>query len=154
MAGISTPSRVLELAADHETGKFLRDYADENSCLIFRTDNPNTKPYNPFATSDVLDIVITKNFPSPVHLTSCSAPSSDHIPVDIATGCRSSFHHSPDRADFRRTDWAKFQIYLEDQIPFDPELHNEMTFDTWVQNSGAVLKALAASTPNCRLRDD
>ena len=28
-------TRGLELAADHETGELLRDYADENSCLIF-----------------------------------------------------------------------------------------------------------------------
>jgi hypothetical protein len=44
---------------------------------------------------------------------------------------------------------------LEDQIPFDPKLHNGMAFDTCVENfSGAVLKALAASAPKCRPRDD
>jgi hypothetical protein len=44
---------------------------------------------------------------------------------------------------------------LEDQIPFNPELHNEKDIDTFVENfSGAVLKALAASTPKCRPRDD
>jgi hypothetical protein len=40
---------------------------------------------------------------------------------------------------------------LEDQIPFDPELHNEMAIDLCVENfSDAILKALAASTPKCR----
>jgi hypothetical protein len=35
---------------------------------------------------------------------------------------------------------------LEDQIPFDPELHNGMAIGTGVENfSGAVLKALEAS---------
>jgi hypothetical protein len=44
---------------------------------------------------------------------------------------------------------------LEDQIPFDPELHNEMAIDMCVENfSGAILKALAASTPKCRPRAD
>jgi hypothetical protein len=44
---------------------------------------------------------------------------------------------------------------LEDQIPFDPELLNVMAIDTCVENfSGAVLKALEASTPKRRLRDD
>jgi hypothetical protein len=44
---------------------------------------------------------------------------------------------------------------LEDQIPFDPELHNGIAINTCVENfSGAVLKALAASTPKCRPRDD
>ena len=45
-------------------GKLLRDFADGNSCLIFGTDAPTTKPYNPLATPDVLDILITKNLTS------------------------------------------------------------------------------------------
>jgi len=47
-------------------GKLLRDYADENSCLISGPDSPTTNPYNPSVTSDVLDIVITKNLSFPV----------------------------------------------------------------------------------------
>ena len=44
---------------------------------------------------------------------------------------------------------------MEDLIPFDLELHNEMVIDTCVENySGAVLKALAASTPKRRPRGD
>jgi len=44
---------------------------------------------------------------------------------------------------------------LEDQIPFDPELHNGMAIYTCVENfSGAVVKALASSTPKCRPRDN
>jgi hypothetical protein len=44
---------------------------------------------------------------------------------------------------------------LEDQIPFDPELLNGMAIDTCVEKfSGAVLKALEASTPKRRPRDD
>jgi hypothetical protein len=43
---------------------------------------------------------------------------------------------------------------LEDQIPFDPKLHNGMAIDTCVENfHGAVLKAVAASTPKSRPRD-
>jgi hypothetical protein len=136
-------------------GKLLLDYADENSCLIFETDTPTTNPYNPSATPDVLEIVITKNLSSPVYLTSCSPLSSGHLPVLIDTACRSSFHHPPDRPDFRGTDWSNFQTKLEDQVPFDPELHNGMAIDTCVEDfSDAVLKALAASTPKCRPRDD
>jgi hypothetical protein len=99
--------------------------------------------------------VITKNLSLPVYLTSCYALNSDQLPVLIATTCRSSFLHPPDRPDFRRTDGANFQTHLEDQIPFDPELHNEMAIDTCVENfSGAVRKALAASTSKCGPRDD
>jgi hypothetical protein len=76
-------------------GKILRDYAYENSLLIFGPDTPTTNPQNPYAIPKVLDIVITKNFPFPVYLTSCSALGSDHHLVLIDTACRSSFHHPP-----------------------------------------------------------
>ena len=106
-------------------------------------------------TPEILDIAITKNFSFPVYLTSCSALSSDHLAVLIDTSCHSSFLNPPDRPDFRRTDWASFQSQLEELIPFDSELHNEMAIDTCLENfSGAVLKALAASTPKRRPRDD
>jgi len=99
--------------------------------------------------------VITKNLSFPVYLTSCSALSSEHLPVLIDTSCRSSFHNPPDRHYFRRTDWASFQTPLEELIPFDSEFHNEMAIDTCVNHfSSAVLKALAASTTKRRPRDD
>jgi len=136
-------------------GKLLRHYADGNFCLIFRLDTPTTKPYNSLATPEVLDIVITKNLTSPAYLTSCSALSSDHLQVFIDTTFRSSFQHPPDRPYFRRTEWANFETRLEDQIPFHPELHEGTAIDTCVENfSGAVLKALAASTPKHRPRAD
>jgi hypothetical protein len=102
-----------------------------------------------------LDIVITKKFSFLVYLASCLALSSNLFPVILDTVCRSSFHHPPDRADFRPTDWANFQTYLENQFPFDPGLHNEIAFKTCVENfSVAVLKALAVSTTKCRSRGD
>jgi hypothetical protein len=134
-------------------GKLLCDYADENSCLIFGPDTPTTNPYSPLATRGVLNIVLPKNLTAPVYLTSCSTLSSDHLPELIGTTCRSSFQHPPDRPDFRLTGWANCQTHLEDQIPLDPELHDGMAIDTCVENlSGAVLKALAASTPKRRQR--
>jgi hypothetical protein len=33
-------------------GKLLRDYTDENYCLIFEPDSPTTTPYNSSATPD------------------------------------------------------------------------------------------------------
>jgi hypothetical protein len=118
-------------------GKLLRDYADGNSCLIFVPDTPTTNPYNPSLTPDVLDIVLTQNISFPVYLTSCSALSSEHLPVLTDTAFRSSLHHPPNRIDFRRTDWANFQTHLEDQIPFELELHNGMAIDTCVENFSA-----------------
>ena len=111
-------------------GKLLRDYADENSCLIVGLDAPTTNPYRFNATHDGLDIAKVKEFTFAVYRTSCSALISDHLPVHIDTTCRSSFLHLPDLLDFRRTDWANFQVHLEDQIPFDPELHNRVVATT------------------------
>ena len=128
-------------------GKFLRDYADETSCLIFGSDSTTTNTCNPSVTPDVLDIVINEKISFPVYLTSCSALRSDHLPILIDTSCRSSFHHTPDRPDLRRNNRDNFQTHLEELIPFDPELHNEMAIYTCVENfSGAVRKDLAAST--------
>jgi len=132
-------------------GKFLGDSADENSCLIFARDSQITRPNNLSATPAVSDIVITKNIPFLVYLTSCCALSSDNLPVLIGTACRSSFHHPTERPYLRRTDWANLQTHLQDLIPIDLELHNEMAIDTCVENfSGAVLKALVAYTAKCR----
>jgi hypothetical protein len=98
---------------------------------------------------------VTKDLASPVYLISCDALSSDHLQVLIDTACRSSLHHPPDRPNFRLTDWANYQTHLEDQIPFDPELHNGIAIDTCVKKfSGAVLQALAACNHKRLPRDD
>jgi hypothetical protein len=136
-------------------GNLLLDYADKNSCWIFGMDNPITNTYNTLATPDILDIVIIKSLNSPVYCTLCSALSSYHFPVLIKTTCRSYFQHPPDRPDFRSSEWANFQTHLEDQIPFELELHNWMTIQTCVENLCiVVLKALVASTPKRLPRAD
>ena len=115
------------------------------------TGHPNHQPIQTLCHTDALDIVITKNLSTTVYLTSCSSLSSDHLTLLINTTCQPSFPYTPDRSDFRRTDWTNFQTHLEDQIPFGSELH-EMAIDACVENfSGAVLKALTASTPKCPL---
>ena len=96
MAGDLNAKRGLELEAERETGKLLRDYAEENSCLIFGPDSTTTNPCNPSVTPNVLDIVITKNLSFPLYLISCSALILGALPVLIDTTCRSSFHHPPD----------------------------------------------------------
>jgi hypothetical protein len=104
------------------TGRRLREYATDHSCLIYGPETPTKIPYNPSANSGVLDIVISKNLVIPVYLTTCSARSSDHFPVLIYTRCRLSFLNLPDRPDFRSTDWVKLQACLEDRIPSTPKL--------------------------------
>jgi hypothetical protein len=129
-------------------GKLLRDYADRHSCLIHGPDSPTTIPYNPSATPDVLDIAVTKNLPTPVHLTACSALSSDHLPILIDTTCRSSFLNPQDRPDFKRTDWSKFQACLDNVIPFNTETADEVGINTCVENlTSAISGALEKSTP-------
>jgi len=111
-------------------GKLLRDFADDNSSLIFGPETPTNNPFNRSATPDFLNIVIAKEHPFPVYMTSCTELCSEHLPLIIECACRSSFQHPPDRSDFRRIDWANFQTHLEYQIPFDLELHNRMAIDT------------------------
>jgi hypothetical protein len=44
---------------------------------------------------------------------------------------------------------------LKQNIPFVPKLHRSLELDTFVENfSGAEMKALAASTPKFRPRED
>jgi hypothetical protein len=92
------------------TGKLLRDYSDDNSRVIFRTDTQTTNPHNPCFTPDVLEMVITQNLTSPVYLTSCNALRSDDLPVLIQTACRSSFQHPSDRPDFSALNWQNSKL--------------------------------------------
>jgi hypothetical protein len=107
----------------------LRSNADKNSCLIHGPNTPTTVPYNPSATPDVLDIVITRDLVFPVHLTTCSALISDHLPVLIDTQRRSSFLSPPDRQNFRKTDWSKFPACLEAGILPNPDVPNNGAID-------------------------
>ena len=91
--------------------KILRNYVEENSCLIFGLDTATTNPNIPSATTDILDISVTKELSFPVYLISCSALSSDHLTVLIETACRLCCHYLLDRLNFRRTDWANFQTH-------------------------------------------
>jgi len=119
--------------------------------LIYGLDTTTTIPFNPSATWDVLDIVITNDLASPVHPTSCSAMSLDHLPVLIDMTCP-SFFHTTDCPDFRRIEWATFQVHLEDSILSYSELHNNrhVSLDIiWHYSS-----ALAGTTLNSRPHDD
>jgi hypothetical protein len=136
-------------------GKLLRDYDDRRSRLIHGPDSPTTVPYYPSATPDVLDIAVTKNLRTPVHLTACSALSSDHLSILIDTTCRSSFLNPPDRPDFKRTDWSKFQACLDNVIPFNTETVDMAGIDACVGSmTSAISGALEGSTPNSRPRAD
>jgi hypothetical protein len=131
----------VDLNAKHEDwnsrlttvrGKLLRQYADRHSCLIHGPDSRTTVHYNPSTTPDVQDIAVTKNLPTPVHLTGCSALSSDHFHILIDTRCRSCFLNLPDSPVFKRTDWSKFQACL-DNISFISETVDEAGIDTCVE---------------------
>jgi len=123
-------------------GRLLCDNGDRNSCLIYGPNTPTSIPYNPSATPDVLDIVITKDLVTPLHLT-CSALSSNHSPLLIDTRCRSSFLSPPDRPDLRRTDWSKFQACLEAGLPTKSDLPNEVAIDVCGKElSSTISKAL------------
>jgi hypothetical protein len=136
-------------------GMLLRDYADKHSCLIHGPDSPTTVHYNPSATPDVLHNALTKNLRTPVHLTACSALSSDHLPILIDTTCRSSFLNPPDRPDIKLTVWSKFQTCLDNVIPFNKETADEASIDACVGClTSAISGALVVTTPKSRPRAD
>ena len=105
-------------------------------------------PVQSFCHPDVLGIVLTKDSHTPVHLTACSALSSDHLPVLIDTGSRSSFLNLP---DFRRTDWSKFEAYVHSDNTFNPESADEANIDTCVGNLSSPMEV---SAPKGRPRAD
>jgi hypothetical protein len=126
----------------------LRDYADRNSYLIYGPDSPITAPYTHNATPDVLDINVVKDFVLPVHLTVCTALSSDHLPILIDTSCRSSFRNLPDRPDFTRMDWAAFQACLEHRLPGNPVVVDGEAIDKCLEElTSAIHDATAALAP-------
>jgi hypothetical protein len=142
---MTTVCRLLTLPGSTRQGK-LRNYADKNSCLIFRLDTPTTNPYNLSVTPNVFDL------PSPGYLFSSSVLSSDHLPIIIDTMCRSPFLQPPDHPDFRPIDWANFQAHLKSEIPINLDVHKMVAINTCIENlfGTTVMKALTASTPNCR----
>jgi hypothetical protein len=135
-------------------GRHLRDYANDHSCLIYGPETPTTIPYNSSAIPYVLDIVITENLVIAVYLTTCSALSSNLLPVLIDTRCRSSFLNHPDRPDFRRTDWVKFQACLEDSLPSPRNCVAGWKSTCVEEESNAITEALAASAPRRRPHDN
>jgi hypothetical protein len=129
-------------------GSLLRDYANRNTFLIYGPDSPTTAPYAHNATPDVLDIVIVKDFVLPVHLTVCSALSSDHLRILIDTMCRSSFQYLLDRPDFTRMDWAAFQACLDERIPGNSVVNDEEEIGNCFEElTSAIQEATGASDP-------
>jgi hypothetical protein len=55
-----------------------------------------------------------------------------------------------DNPDFRWTDWAKSQVYLEDGLSSNRD-QNKVAFE---KLSSVILKVLAESNPNSCPRDD
>jgi len=127
--------------------RLLRDYADKESCLIYGPNTPTTLPYNPSATPDVLNIVITEDLVTSMYPTTFSAISSDHLPILIDKLCRPSFIKITDHPDSRKIDWSKYRpLYTSD-------LQNEVAIDACNKElSSTILKALVEFTPFCRPR--
>ena len=122
--------------------KIGRPYAEKKSCQLYEPDVPSTVPYNHFATPDVLDIAVAKDLVFPVYLTTCSALSSDHLPIPVDTQCRSSFLSLTEHPDLR-TDLSKYQACLEAGLPSNPGIPNEVVFDACVKElSSAISKKL------------
>jgi hypothetical protein len=127
----------------------LHDYAIRNTCSIYGPDFPTMAPYTHNAKTDVLDIVVVKDFGLPVRLTVGSALRSDHLPILIDTTGRSSFQNLPDRPDFTRMNWAAFQACLDDRLQGNSEVKDEEAIDKCVDElTSAIQEAIAISAPS------
>jgi hypothetical protein len=133
--------------------RFLRDYADEHSCLIYRLDSPTSVPYNSSATPDIRDIS-TKGLNTPVYLTACSALPLHHLPVLIE---KSAVHLSltyQTALITGGTTVSNLGPAWETRLPRSSILPNEVEINTCEEDlSSAIVQALAASTPKSRPRD-
>ena len=87
---------------------------------------------------------------TPLSLTVCSELSSDHLPVLIDNTCRSSFLTLPDRPDFKRADWTKFQECLEEKLPTNPELHDKEAVDACVGDLSSAIPSAIEESPVIR----
>jgi hypothetical protein len=52
----------LGFEAKHGAEELVRDYVDENPCMIFGLDSLTTNPYKPSSSPVALDILLTQNF--------------------------------------------------------------------------------------------
>jgi hypothetical protein len=102
------------------------------------------------ATPDALYIVIVKDFVQPVHLSVCSALSSDHLPILIDITCRSSFQNLLDRPDITRMDWGSFQACVKGRLPGNPVVNDKCV----EKLTSAIQETTATSVPKRRPRDD
>jgi hypothetical protein len=102
------------------------------------------------ATPDVLDTVIVKDFVQPVHLSVCSALSSDHLPILIDTICRTSFQNLLDRHDFPRMEWGAIQAWLEDRFLGNPEANGEGEVNKCVEELTSVIQEATVASASKR----
>jgi hypothetical protein len=101
---------------------------------------------------DVLDIFVVKDF---VYLSVCPTLSKNHLPVLIDTTYRTSFQHLLDRPDFKPVDCVAYQACLQDRLPGNSVVNNEVSMDKCVEElSSAIQESLAASAPKRRPRAD
>jgi hypothetical protein len=126
-------------------GSLLRVYPNRNSCLIYGPYSPTTAYYAQYATLDVLDIVVVKDFVLSERLIVYIALSSDHLPILIDTTSRLSFQNLQDRPDYARKDRAALQVCLEDRILGNPVGNDEEAIDNCVEElTGGIQEPTAA----------
>jgi hypothetical protein len=112
---------------------------------------PTTAPYTQNTTPDILDVMVFKDFVLTIHLTVCSALSSDHLPILIDNSCRSSFHNLPNRPDLTRMDWAAYQACLEQRLRGNPVVVDEEAMEQSLEElTNAIHEDTDASAPRRR----
>jgi hypothetical protein len=96
-------------------GSHLRDCASENCFICWPV------PCRSDAKPDIFDIVLTEVLVLLVQLRINSAVSSGQLTVLIVSTCSLSFQTPLSRLGLEGTDWAAFQVYVEDTTPENPQ---------------------------------
>lgn len=98
-------------------GRQLKRCVDENNLNILSTGEPTYWPSDPQKLPDLLDFFITHGI-SYLYtgIESSLDGSSDHTPVILTLGVSPLVREKPESLTNRKTDWAGFKSYLDENI--------------------------------------
>lgn len=116
-------------------GQKLSDYAVNNSLTIHSPDEPTHYPYRSDHNPDILDIIVTRNFTTPVHQNVICELNSDHLPV-LVTFTTSLLHkQSYPRLINGVVHWKFFQERIDAiYVPPSEVLLSDSQIDIAVEN--------------------
>jgi hypothetical protein len=133
-----------------DCSKSLHDYGKENFCLTYGPGNPAMVLYLFSATTNVLDILVTKDLVLLIHLSAIHS-----IWISCETLHVSCLQHVLGHADFKQMDRATFQAGVEDTIQDNPAAPDKTAFDKHIEElASTIVEFTSASIHKCVCQDE